>query len=69
MLVSGYGILLVLIYSGMIMDFEKYPDNASCMAKTNRIGEELKVTTWDNMNGSNPIPRVVAAFCVQGSAK
>ena len=69
MIVSGYGFILVLIYSGMIMNFEKYPDIASCMLKTNRIGEEMKVSNWDNMNGSNPIPRVVAAFCVQGSSQ
>lgn len=60
--------LLILIYSNVMMITEKYPDITECMLHVNRIGEEAKVTMWDNMNGSNPIPRVAIAFCVQGVA-
>lgn len=61
-------ILLILIYSGLSINTEKYASMEECISHSNRIGEELKVTMWDNMNNSNPIPKVVITFCVNGNA-
>jgi hypothetical protein len=61
--------LLVLIYSGLLsIAAEPRADLQSCVEEAGkRVGEELKVVAWDNMGGSNPIPRIVLAFCVPGA--
>ncbi len=61
--------VLVLIYSPFQMEIEQFPSKEQCIAATHgRIGEAMKVVAWDNMAGSNPIPRVIAAFCADGQA-
>lgn len=67
MITTGY--LLILIYTGMSIGTEKYPDLQTCLNNSIRIGEEANVSGWDNMNGSHPIPKVAIAFCVQGNAQ
>lgn len=63
------GYLLVLIYSGLTIDTMPQPDLATCLvASKDKIGQQMLVKFWDNMNGSNPIPTVQIAFCVQGNA-
>lgn len=60
--------LLILIYSGMMMVSEPRANLDECLTEAKgRIGQEAKVQFWDNMNGSNPKPKVVLAFCVQGA--
>lgn len=68
-MIEGY--ILVLIYSGLVIITEPSASLSKCLAEApSRIGEEAHVTGWDNMGGSNPIPKVEVAFCVQGvSAK
>ena len=59
--------LLILIYSGISINVEKYQDLTSCLDQANkRIGVQKNVKMWDDMGGSNPIPKVEIAFCVQG---
>lgn len=61
--------ILILIYTSMIIIAEPRSSGAvDCAAEAkSRIGEQLKVTVWDDMNGSHPIPTVHTAFCVTGS--
>jgi hypothetical protein len=67
---SSVGILLVLIYSGLSIAVEVQPSMAVCHeAAAKSLGEKLKVAAWDNMGGSNPIPHVVIAYCVEGIAE
>lgn len=59
--------LLILIYSGLAIEAQPRSDLQMCFEEARaRIGEELKVVAWDNMNGSNPIPKVAYAFCAPG---
>jgi len=63
------GWILVMIYSGLTIVTEPRADLKTCLADAaGKIGEEMPVNAWDNMNGSNPIPKVVIAFCVQGAS-
>lgn len=63
-------ILMILIYSGLAIDTKEYVDLASCFKETKeQIGKRMKVKMWDDMNGSNPIPRVIVAYCVQGDVE
>ena len=67
MITGGY--LLVLIYSGLSIAIEPRDDLVSCIEDAGkRIGEKASVHFWDDMGGSNPIPKVVLAFCVQGAS-
>jgi hypothetical protein len=63
-----YPYILVLIYSGLSIDAQPRADLALCQQEAGKlIGTPAHVTAWDNMNGANPIPKVVIAFCVPGS--
>lgn len=65
-----YPFILVLVYSGMSIATEPRADLQLCVEEAGkRIGEQAKVTAWDNMGGLNPIPHVAIAFCVQGAAE
>lgn len=62
------GYLLVLIYSGVMVVAEPRTDLALCVEEArSRIGEQMKVKMWDSMAGSNPVPKIVLAFCAQGA--
>lgn len=51
--------LLILMYSNAMTIAEEKLTFAACIQESeNRIGEEIKVTMWDDMNGSNPIPKI-----------
>lgn len=66
MIIASY--ILVLIYSPFQIAIEPRDNLTECTQDAaSRIGESMKVTRWDNMGGSHPIPKVVAAFCAQGS--
>ena len=60
-----YPYLLVLIYSGLSIEAQPRADLQLCVEEAGkRIGEEMKVS-WHA--AGEPIPKVVLAFCVQGS--
>lgn len=62
--------ILILVYSGLAIDYQPREDLAKCLSEAHsRIGENMKVTAWDNMNGSNPVPKLVLAFCTQGAVE
>lgn len=61
-------VLLVLVYSGMSMMVEIEPSMHACTKHAHeRVGQEMQVRAWDNMGGSNQIPKVIFAFCAQGA--
>lgn len=61
--------IIVLIYSNAMMIAEPRNDLLACVAEARgKIGEEWKPLYWDNMNGSNPLPKIAIAFCAQGAA-
>jgi hypothetical protein len=60
-----YPYLLVLIYSGLSIEAEPRADLQLCVEEAGkRVGEEMKVHYWA---AGEPLPKVVLAFCVQGS--
>lgn len=60
--------ILILVYSTNFTMAEEKQSFTSCIQESEiRIGEKAKVTIWDSMNGSNPIPTVTIAFCVNGN--
>jgi hypothetical protein len=62
-------LILVVIYSPFAIGIEPRGDLGSCIEEARgKIGESMRVLAWDDMNGSNPIPKVIAAFCAQGAA-
>lgn len=61
--------LLILIYSNVMIEVEEKESFTICIQESEiKIGKEAKVTIWDSMNGSNPIPKIIVAFCVNGTA-
>jgi hypothetical protein len=60
--------ILVLIYTGAQMIALPRDDLEKCAKEArDRVGELAEVTAWDTMGGSNPIPKVVFAFCAKGT--
>lgn len=64
-------LVLILIFSPFqIGILQRGTDLAACTEEAaRRMGEPLQAKYWDDLNGSNPIPKVVAAFCAPGIAK
>jgi hypothetical protein len=67
------GWLLMLMYSGLAMDYEMYKTHKECMEHSdNRIGEKAKmqIRTFDSMgNSSAEVPEVILVFCAEGKAR
>lgn len=63
-------LVLVLFFSPFqIGVLQRGSDMKACTEEAaKRIGEKMHVTFWDDMGGSRPIPKVVAAFCAPGTA-
>ena len=62
--------ILLLIFSPFSLSYESFPTRGECLYEAqHRIGTKLEVKYWDSMNGSNPIPTVVAALCSEGEIK
>lgn len=60
-------VVMILIYSPFQIAIERKDDMLLCVAETGkRLGEMMQVRAWDNMGGSNPIPKVVSVFCAEG---
>lgn len=61
-------VVLVLIYTNLMILSERRPSLETCYAEAKvRVGDEYKPLIRDSMNGSNPIPKVALAFCVNGA--
>jgi hypothetical protein len=59
--------IMVLVYSPFMIVAEPRNDLVKCVAEAKgMLGKPLEVKMWDNMGGSNPIPKVMIAFCAEG---
>lgn len=60
--------VLILIYSNFVIVSEPRESMDSCLVEArSRVGEAWRPLFWDNMGGSNPIPKISVAFCVRGA--